>query len=291
MMRSNVPALDFLAAVHHEGRGRSRPGAAARAIDFIRRTLGVPALAEDPRTSLITKAALRAAPHIPHGANRLPEVMVRAVSDTWGDSPIWWKRMVAHIMLAAVLTTLRTVEILSVPQQDVAWIIGLGETVNPRILPTNYEGARFVVPRSKVRQSTPHWVSMEKGRVTALLQQHLQFVRATVPQNFWLFPARKAVPGRRPRIWAPHPANPLSTSSLRVLMRQALVECCGISSAQAARFTPHSLRVAGINLYRRMGVPLSLRAQIAGHASIESNRRYLRLSGPEQLQQLRRYAP
>ena len=89
-MGSNTAALDFLAAVHQEGKGRTRPGAASRAIDFLRCTLGLTPLSEDPRTSMLTKAALRATPHVPHGANRLPEVMIRAVADSWRCS--CWRR-------------------------------------------------------------------------------------------------------------------------------------------------------------------------------------------------------
>ena len=65
-------------------------------------------------------------------------------------------------------------------------------------------------------------------------------------------------------------------------MRMALEEVCDISAEQAKYFSTHSLRVAGINFYRKLGAPIDLRAQMADHASIESAKRYLRMYPAEQ---------
>ena len=74
----------------------------------------------------------------------------------------------------------------------------------------------------------------------------------------------------------------MSVASLRALLRMALSEVCGLSAKQAAMFTTHSLRVGGINFFRRLGAPIDLRAQMADHANIESSRRYLRMPPTEQ---------
>ena len=66
----------------------------------------------------------------------------------------------------------------------------------------------------------------------------------------------------------------------------ALREVCGLSFAQAGRFSVHALRVGGINYYRRLGVPLETRAQLADHLSLPSALRYQRLSPAEQIRVL-----
>ena len=86
--------------------------------------------------------------------------------------------------------------------------------------------------------------------------------------------------------WVPNKSNRLSRASLATLMRHALVEVCGLSNKQAARFTVHSLRVGGINYYKRIGVPIGMRAIIASHKSLVTSRQYLRLLPAEQLDEL-----
>ena len=75
----------------------------------------------------------------------------------------------------------------------------------------------------------------------------------------------------------------MSSASLLRLMRQALVQVCGLSEVQARRFTVHSLRVGGINYYRSLGVSTELRAQLADHFSLRSNLRYLRMNPTDQI--------
>ena len=75
----------------------------------------------------------------------------------------------------------------------------------------------------------------------------------------------------------------MSSASLLRLMREALVQVCGLSPTQARRFTVHSLRVGGINYYRSLGVSTELRAQLADHLSLRSNLRYLRMKPTDQI--------
>ena len=92
--------------------------------------------------------------------------MIRAVADAWDNSDVWWKRMLALLMLAAVLIMARTASILFVSRRGTAWIQGAAEVVDPQPIPANYEGARLLVPKTKSKQSMPSWLVMERGRVT-----------------------------------------------------------------------------------------------------------------------------
>ena len=69
-------------------------------------------------------------------------------------------------------------------------------------------------------------------------------------------------------------------------MRLALVQACGLSEWQASRFTVHSLRVGGINYYKRIGISIGMRAQIASHKSLVTSRKYLRMLPAEKLIEL-----
>ena len=80
----------------------------------------------------------------------------------------------------------------------------------------------------------------------------------------------------------PHPSNKTSTASLATLMRKAITQAADVSPAIAKKFSYHALRVGGINYYRKLGVPLELRAQMADHRSLACSRRYLRLLPAEQ---------
>ena len=283
---SNALALDFLTHVARENKGVTRPAQAARALNFLRLSFGFPPLDTDPRASLITRAVKRNTPHVTRGARPVPPFMITAIGESWGDSEEWWRVMVATIMLAAFQTLLRAAGILSVPRRGTTWLVGHLELTDPNLLPPNHNGVMLLVPRRKTSQSTPSWVVLRRGRVTELLRRHLAFVRRHAPNNHFLFPARKPRFVGRTRTWVPHPSNPLSAQSFRALLRQALVDVCGLSISQAEQFTAHSLRVAGINYLHSIGVPTSLRAQMADHASIESSLTYLRLTPQQQLQRL-----
>ena len=283
---NNALALDFLAKVAREGKGTTRPARAARALNFLRLSLGMKSLNSDPRTALLRRAVCRDTPHVPKGARPIPPFMTTAIAEVWGSAYEWWKVMVALLMLAAFQSLLRAAGILSVPQRGTTWIVDSLQLVNPSILPVVHDGVMLMVPRRKTRQSTPSWVVLRAGRVTELLQRHLTFVRATVPTNHFLFPARLARFRRQARTWVPHPENPLSAQSFRFLVRRALQEVCSLTREQADQFSTHSLRVAGINYLHSIGVSTSMRAQVADHASVESSLRYLRLTPLQQLQRL-----
>jgi len=283
---SNALALDFLTAVELEDLGRTRPAAAAGAVEFIRKVMSLPLLSADPRVGILKKAVLRSHPHIPKGAYPIHEIMVLAIADTWGTSKDWWRRMVATIILLTFLALLRGAGILSVPMKGTVWLRGLQEWLDPSVIPVDHTGVLLILPKRKSSQDRPSSVPVKAGKATRMLADHLRFVRSMAPANDFLFPARKQVFRGRKRKWVPNPDNAMSSDSLIKLIRRALCEVCGLSAEQAAAFTIHALRVGGINMYRRLGISTSMRAQMADHASLETSRRYLRLLPAEQIRRL-----
>ena len=92
----------------------------------------------------------------------------------------------------------------------------------------------LLVPVRKTRQLTHTWVTVKGGHVTRMLARHVRWLRSLSPRPKHLFPARKRS-GKKS--WSPNPTNHMSTSSLLRLIRRALREVCGLSAAQAKRFT------------------------------------------------------
>ena len=65
MVADNDLALQFQACVTDEDKDRTRVGAALRAVNFIRRLIGVPALSDDPRVALFREGVICLQPHVP----------------------------------------------------------------------------------------------------------------------------------------------------------------------------------------------------------------------------------
>ena len=281
MVLDNSTALDFVAKIASEDKGRTRPGKAIAAIEFLRRFLAIPALRLDPRTNLLLQGVLRRQPHTPFGALPFPGILVAAIVNKWGASEVWWKAMVAAIILTAFLALLRGAGVLSIQIAGVTWVVGQQELTNPNKIPRTHSGILLLLQR-KTRQTSTCWVPVKAGRATALLARHIKFMRKRAPRNHNLFPARKRALRRGKRTWVPHPSNRMSTSSLATLMRKAISQVAMVPPAVANKFSYHALRVGGINYYRKLGVPLELRAQMADHRSLECSRRYLRLLPTEQ---------
>ena len=282
MMRNNGLALDFLAAVARQRRGRTCVQAAVRALDFIRPILGIPPIKGDPRIALFLAGVQRSNPHVPKGARPFPAVMVLAIASAWLPSRVWWKRMVACMVLVSFLALIRGAGIRTVPSAGVTWVWGIREFCNPVTIPSKHSGVILLIPKRKSSQSTPSWVPLRAGKATVALAQHVRWLRTGAPGNKFLFPARTPCFRRGKRSWRPHASNGISAPSFTRLARKALSEVCGLTTADAKKYSIHGLRVGGINFYRKRGVSVSLRAQMADHKSIETSRRYLRLLPHEQ---------
>ena len=283
MMAHNGIALEFLAMVADERRGRTRAAAALRAINFVRSFLGLPRLSDDPRAALLIRGVARYNPHKPKGAVPFPVVAIIAIVQAWGSSPLWWRRMVALAIFLAFVALLRGKGLLCIPRRGVTWLTGLSEVTNPRRAPKHHSGALLLVPKRKTKQARHSFVTVKAGKVTKLLARHVNWLRARRQRPRFLFPARKRKYFKGKGTWVPNRTRPMSGSSLLGLVRKALRLVCGLSAEQARRYTIHSLRVGGINYYRLLGVPLELRAQMADHLSLPSSVRYLRLAPAQQV--------
>ena len=285
-VEDNDLALDFLAHVADENRGRTRVQAALRAVNFIRRMMAIAPLSDDPRTALLREGVLRSQPHAPKGALPFPPLLLFAIAVSWGSSSTWWKRMVALILLVAFLALLRGSGVLTVPNGTVVWVYGLEESDQPPPPGAPHSGALLLVPSRKSTQTAPSWIPVAAGRATALLANHIKWRARHVRENPFLFPSRAPYNYRGRTAWRPNRSNRMSASSFSALMRLALQEVCGLSPSQAAKFNVHSLRVGGINYYKRSGVSIGMRAAIASHKSLATSKLYLRLLPAEQLREL-----
>ena len=286
LMASNGVALEFLGMVADEQKGHTRPAAALRGINFARSLLGIPSLLLDPRTPLLLKGVLKYFGKNPKGARPFPDIAVIAIAQAWGRAKEWWKRMVALAIFLGFVSLLRGAGLLGTYRRGVTWLVGEHEVTNPRSPPKRHSGILLLVPVRKTRQVQYTWVTVKGGHVTRMLARHVRWLRKQKPRPKYMFPARARGPKRG--TWRPKGNKRMATSSLLSLVRKALREVCGMTKAQAARFTLHSLRVGGINYYRRLGVPLETRAQLADHLSLPSAIRYQRLPPAEQLQILSR---
>lgn len=252
----------------------------------MRKILKIPLLKSDPRLAMLKQGVLRAAPHNPSGALPLAVVMALSIANTWGRSRVWWKVMIALLTLIMFLSLLRGAGALSIPIGGVTWVIGTDETPVCPASSSGVSGVLLLVPVRKTKQTAPSWIPLKAGRVTEMLLRFCDWRQRNAQSNEFLFPSRRKVSVNNRRQWHPHQHNGLSYSSFMRLLRLALTQVCGLSQEQALRFTLHSLRVGGINYYKRIGVSIGLRAQIAEHKSLRTSRRYLRLLPFEQLDEL-----
>ena len=282
-VEDNNLALDFLAHVADENKGRSRVQSAMRAINFIRRMMDIPSLAGDPRAALLKQGVLRSQPHAPRGALPFPPVLLFAIADAWGSSPTWWKRMVATMLAVCFLSLLRGAGILTVPNRTVVWVYDFSESDQPPPPGAPHSGALLLVPARKSSQTAPSWVPVASG---TLLANHVRWRSRHARGNPFLFPSRAPANHRGRTVWRPNKSNRMSTSSFATLLRLALREVCGLSDEDAAKFNVQSLRVGGINYYKRAGVGIGMRAAIASHKSLATSKLYLRLLPTEQLREL-----
>lgn len=237
----NELALDFLAHVADENKGRSRVQAAVRAINFIRGIMKIPTLSDDPRVAMLREGVLRTHPHAPKGALPFPPVLLFAIADVWGNSTTWWKRMVALLLVICFLSLLRGAGVLTVPNGTVVWVYNLTESDKLPPPGTQHSGALLLVPARKSAQIAPSRVPVAAGRATILLAAHVRWRTRHTRHNPFLFPSRAPYNHRGRTAWRANPHNRMSASSFATLMRLALQEVCGLTKAQADKFTVHSL--------------------------------------------------
>ena len=127
---------------------------------------------------------------------------------------------------------------------------------------------------------------LRAGPVTKLLREYSIWRKTRARRNKFLFPSRKRRLREQRRLWVPNAKNAMSSASLLRLVRMALRQVCGMTVAQAKRFTLHSLRVGGMDYYRKAGVSIGMQAVVASHKSVMTTRRYHRRLPIEQFHEL-----
>ena len=87
-------------------------------------------------------------------------------------------------------------------------------------------GLLLLLPFRKNKVSTPSWMPVLERATLRLLCQHLRWLRRQCPHTKFLFVPRVKRGFYQKQVFAPSPAvrNPMHVNTLRLLLRQALVE-------------------------------------------------------------------
>jgi len=149
----------------------------------------------------------------------------------------------------------------------------------------------ILFPSRKNKQSVPSWIPVVSAPAILLLARHLQWVDTIrMGASGCLFPARVNARAKGERVYNPSsdPEAEMSVDTIRTLLRQALMECCGLTATQAKEFGTHSLRLGAMELLRQKGVPAHIRQLLGGWMSAASALGYLQLPVGAQFNLLRR---
>jgi len=303
---SDQIALAFLACVAREDpRAKTRVDSAKRAVNFVRSLAGVRPLETSTSIRLLARSVRTAIAHTVRQSPALPAIFVRTIALTWGSSNLWWKVQVALMILMGVVTVARGAEMVAWRRDGIAWVRPDGTQFplnqfspaltfgsNPRELLRRIRGFLLLFPSRKNKQSTPSWIPSISAPTILLLSRHLQWLDAVRPshgEGACLFPARVCTRNGGQREYLPNlcPDSAMSVNVLRTLLRQALVECCGLTDVQAKEFGTHCIRVGAIEILRQRGVPADLRQQLGGWMSAASALGYLQLPVNAQFNLLR----
>ena len=294
---STSVVLAFLASVSAENpRAPSRVTAAKRALNLIRALDGKPPADGEISVQMLAKATAKAA-SVPQGqSNAMPIILIARIVSRWRSSPIWWKRQTALMALMALCVLARGAGIHSCIRQGVSWIRNNGTTYRGHDRPVKHcdrkdckrpncvRGFLILLPFRKNRQSQPTWMPVAERSAVYMLANHLEWLATSGSKSDALFIARKVGRRNRQMVFPPNlsATSRMSTQSFRTILRQALVECCGLSKAQASRYGTHCFRLAAMELLRKRGVPAELRQQLGDWMSPKVALRYLQLDATSQ---------
>ena len=302
---SNRIVLAFLARVVREKpKTKTCVDAAKRAINFLRSLVGAPPVDSDPNVRLLARSVRHSFARTVRQSPAFPAVFARVVINRWGSSDVWWKRMVALMIILALCTVARGAEVVSCRREGITWVCPDGTQVRSSLfnpaqavgsvgpaLMNKVRGFMILFPSRKNHQSTPTWVPVISAAVVSLLAKHIQWLdQVRGPSRGCLFPAHRSTRVAGVRLYNPKlsPESAMSVDSFRLLVRQALTQCCRLSPRQAAHFGTHSLRVGAVELLRSKGVPAETRQQLGGWMSAASALGYLQLPVAAQFNLLRR---
>ena len=295
---SSTPVvLAFLASVEAANpRSTSKIAAAKRALNLIRALTEKGPVEEAVSVRLLSKAAGKAVSAPQGQSNAMPVVLVARVVARWCSSDVWWKRQTALMMLTALCTLARGADVRSCTRKGISWIRTDGTTYRGSEKPVKHcndkhckrpncvRGFLLLLPFRKNRQSQPTWMPVVERTAVKMMAEHLEWLSAHECQSDKLFIARKIGRQNRETVFNPNmsPKSSMSSQSFRTILRQALVECCGLTEPQAAGYGTHSFRLAGMELLRQRGVPAELRQQMGDWMSPKVALRYLQLDATAQ---------
>ena len=269
--------------------------AARRALNTFRSFLDLPPIKNKTREKLLTKASTVRVVSTVRQSPGLPTVMLAAIIQEWGGSPIWWKRQTVSMMLNGFLTLARGAGVTSSLAQGISWVSCRGyqippaECLNPAIMcdrsgcdhPRCVKGFLALIPFRKNRQHEPTWIPVAEKNAIELMAAQQQFLRSVDSCSHALYLPRDTVTyvNQKP-VYLPltYPGSAMSTDSFRSLIRLALRECCGLTKEQADQYGTHSLKIGAIELLRSRGVGNELRQQLGGWMSSSVALRYLQLT-------------
>ena len=302
---SDTIATAFLASVVKENPGAyTRITAAKRAINLLRAFARKPPLDNNPSVRFLARGARKAVVRTKRQSPALLAVYVAAIVYKWGFSKVWWKSQVALMALLTFCTLARGAGITACLRRGISWVRKDGSQPRNHATfmpgrqceadscnhPSCVRGFLLLFPTRKNHRDSPSWIPVAETSAMKMMRNHLSWLR-TLPPGDYMFLARKRCRsrGRHGVSFAPNtnPKSRMSTSSFRYLLRFALVQCCGLSWANAKMFGTHSPRSGSLEELRKCGVPAELRQQLGAWMSQAVALSYLQLNPGAQFDVLR----
>ena len=296
-VNSITMATAFLANVIKEDpSAHTRVSVSKRAINLLRAFVRRPSLDTDPVVKILAAGARKAIVRTVRQSPALLAVFITAIIAKWGRSPTWWKKQVALMILLAFCALARGAAITSCLRTGLSWVRKDGTQPEDTISfspvhhcssqqcdhPQCVRGFLLLLPSRKNRRGSPSWIPVAEKSAVSLMAEHMQWLRH-MPDGHYMFPARQRCRRKTrtdPATFKPNrtPDSRMSTRSLRFLIRQALVDCCGLSAQQAAAFGTHSPRIGTVEELRKCGVPSELRQQLGAWMSRTVALSYMQLN-------------
>ena len=284
LLRDNVLARYFLAGVAAEHTGRTRAGAARRALSLERGRLGAPTLNEDLSIRDVVRAAVKAAPTTPKQAQALQASDVHALVGFFHSKGSWYYDQLATIVAIGFYRLLRLGELRLVAAAGMRFVLSDGSEVPAGASEPSLDSVRAVllhVSWRKQHNAMDTWVPISGSKSIAMLLRQRALVRKS--GSAFLFPSR--IHSRRGD--RTHDLNPIGSAQfineLRSGLWATLFVGTSLPKSVLEAFAGHSLRVGGLNELRRRGVNSETRRLLGGWASVMSQARYEQLSIAERL--------
>ena len=287
-------ALGFLASVLKEQpRAKTRVKAAKRAVNLLRALADAPPLEDNVLVRLLSRAAKNNTVSTTKKSAPLLLDFVRSITANWGEAPEWWKRQITLMVLLAMCVVARGGGICECLRDGVTWVRADGTMVHDtRFIPAEIchdlqcrkaeciRGLLLLLPFRKNKVATPSWMPVVERNTLRILCRHLRWLRRHSAASKFLFVPRIKRGYRHNQVFVPSPfvRNPMHVDTLRLLLRQALVECCGLTAQQAAMFGTHSIKNGATEALRASGVDSETRRQLGDWMSPEVALSYLQLT-------------